>query len=277
MRKRGNRKKFYEWLTNRYELIIRNEADFAEKRSLTFTYAKLLSILFVFFAFTMGVSLFLGKYLLSEWFDPEHEYRGLKYEVVSYSEQLDSLERQLEIRGELLYSFRKYLDPEYSEDVAKSTPAASELIELEEDEEFFPWENFNPYQSSNRNSSAPLAIYYSPVDHLKIHKSFSIKEKRYGLEYQIVGCQGIRAIADGEVILARWEPGKGHVIVLQHAGGLLSVYRNNDVILKKVNNFVVAGEIMAMSGNVQKATTKSLIIELWKNNYPIDPETVLTK
>ena len=57
---------------NRYLLIIRNEENFAEKSTLSFTYAKVILLAVTVFIVLMLLSLLLVKTLLAQWFDPRH-------------------------------------------------------------------------------------------------------------------------------------------------------------------------------------------------------------
>jgi len=53
----------------------------------------------------------------------------------------------------------------------------------------------------------------------------------------------------------------------------LSSYKHNSSLLKNQNELVVAGEVIALSGNQGTLTTgPHLHFELWKNGTPIDPE-----
>jgi len=53
----------------------------------------------------------------------------------------------------------------------------------------------------------------------------------------------------------------------------LSAYKHNSSLLKNQNEFVTAGEVIALSGNQGTLTTgPHLHFELWKNGAPIDPE-----
>ena len=60
-----SRKTFSSRLTNRYLLIVRNEEDFAEKTTYTFTYAKLILFIVLTSAILLVGSLFLVSTLLS--------------------------------------------------------------------------------------------------------------------------------------------------------------------------------------------------------------------
>jgi hypothetical protein len=88
------RRTFSNWLTNRYLLILRNEENFAEKTTISFTYAKLILVVFIILLVTMTASLYLSSTLMAQWFDPRHELIILDRHLVNLTEQVDSLEYQ---------------------------------------------------------------------------------------------------------------------------------------------------------------------------------------
>jgi murein DD-endopeptidase MepM/ murein hydrolase activator NlpD len=64
----------------------------------------------------------------------------------------------------------------------------------------------------------------------------------------------------------------GYVIIVDHGDMLLSAYKHNSSLVKKQNELVTAGEVIALSGNQGTLTTgPHLHFELWKNGAPIDP------
>lgn len=58
------------WLTSRYQLVIRNENNFAEKTSIGFTYNKVILFSVMLFSLIFIISLFMSKTVLAKWFDP---------------------------------------------------------------------------------------------------------------------------------------------------------------------------------------------------------------
>jgi murein DD-endopeptidase MepM/ murein hydrolase activator NlpD len=54
---------------------------------------------------------------------------------------------------------------------------------------------------------------------------------------------------------------------------MVSIYKHNSELLKKVGNHVTAGEAIAIIGNSGELTSgPHLHFELWHNGTPIDPE-----
>ena len=75
------------------------------------------------------------------------------------------------------------------------------------------------------------------------------------------------------MIFSSWTQDAGWVAAVQHKGDLLSVYKHNSVLLKKVGNFVAAGDIISIIGNTGEETSgPHLHFELWYNGDPVNPE-----
>ena len=75
------------------------------------------------------------------------------------------------------------------------------------------------------------------------------------------------------MILATWSSETGYTITVQHSNNLISVYKHNSVLLKKVGDYVKAGEAIAIIGNSGEQTTgPHLHFELWYNGSAINPQ-----
>jgi hypothetical protein len=81
----------YNWLTKKYQLIIRNEADFSEKTTISYNYGK--AIMFFFFMFTVSavVGFFCIRYVELLFSEKSNE-KDLGQEIVRLSNKVDSLE-----------------------------------------------------------------------------------------------------------------------------------------------------------------------------------------
>lgn len=82
----------------------------------------------------------------------------------------------------------------------------------------------------------------------------------------------VSALLDGTVIYAGWDDENGYVIQLQHDNNLVSVYKHNSRLLKKIREKVTAGTPIALVGNTGTlSTAPHLHLELWHKGEPIDP------
>jgi len=110
-----------------------------------------------------------------------------------------------------------------------------------------------------------------PVDGI-ISMVYNPAQKHYGLDLAAQANALIRSVAAGHVILSEWSDQNGYVIGIMHNGGLISFYKHNKQIFKKVGTQVYAGEAIAVIGNSgQNTSGPHLHFELWLGGNPINP------
>lgn len=81
----------------------------------------------------------------------------------------------------------------------------------------------------------------------------------------------VRASAHGRVAFADWLRGYGLLIILDHGEGVMSLYGQNQTILREVGDWVPAGEVIAITG----ADERGLYFELRENGRPVNPQNWL--
>lgn len=82
----------------------------------------------------------------------------------------------------------------------------------------------------------------------------------------------VKATLDGTVIFAGWSDEAGNTIQIQHDGDIVSIYKHNEKLLKKVGDKVTAGSPVALVGNTGSLTTGAhLHFELWHKGETVDP------
>lgn len=81
----------------------------------------------------------------------------------------------------------------------------------------------------------------------------------------------IRTIEGGEVIYADHLKGYGNIVIVRHAGGLVSVYAHNETNLVRQGQLVARGEMIARVGSTGRVTGPHLHFEIRKNNAAQDP------
>ena len=101
-------------------------------------------------------------------------------------------------------------------------------------------------------------------------------KRQFGIDVVAKANEAVKACLDGTVTLASWTTDGGHVLQIQHRGDLVSVYKHNSVLLKKVGEKVKAGEAIAIVGDSGELTTgPHLHFELWLNGESIDPQAYM--
>jgi murein hydrolase activator len=81
----------------------------------------------------------------------------------------------------------------------------------------------------------------------------------------------VKSVANGRVIFADWLRGFGNLIILDHGNGYMSLYGNNQSVLKQVGDSVNAGDTIASVGNSGGNETNGLYYELRSQSRPFDP------
>ena len=74
----------------------------------------------------------------------------------------------------------------------------------------------------------------------------------------------VLSVLDGTVVFTGWDESTGYIVAVQHAGDILSVYRHNRNLLKKVGDRVKAGTPLSMA-------EMPLFFELWYRGEAVDP------
>jgi septal ring factor EnvC (AmiA/AmiB activator) len=82
---------------------------------------------------------------------------------------------------------------------------------------------------------------------------------------------GVRAVAGGRVVFADWMRGYGNLLIVDHGDDYLSIYGNNEAVLKRVGDAVHAGDVVATVGASGGNESAGLYFELRHQGKPFDP------
>lgn len=81
----------------------------------------------------------------------------------------------------------------------------------------------------------------------------------------------VKSVANGRVVFADWLRGFGNLIIVDHGDGYMSLYGNNQALLKPVGESVKAGDAIAAVGNSGGNASNGLYYELRRLSRPFDP------
>jgi len=81
----------------------------------------------------------------------------------------------------------------------------------------------------------------------------------------------VKSVASGQVVFADWLRGFGNLIIVDHGDGYMSLYGNNQAVLKQVGDRVKTGDVLASVGNSGGNETNGLYYELRRQSRPFDP------
>jgi len=81
----------------------------------------------------------------------------------------------------------------------------------------------------------------------------------------------VKSVASGQVVFSDWLRGFGNIIIIDHGKSYMSLYGNNDSLLKQKGEFIKGGEVIALSGNSGGNKYNGLYYELRHNGKPFNP------
>ena len=81
----------------------------------------------------------------------------------------------------------------------------------------------------------------------------------------------VKSIANGRVVFADWMRGFGNLMIIDHGDGYMSLYGNNQALLRKMGDTVKGGDTIASVGNSGGNSTAGLYYELRNRSKPFDP------
>jgi murein hydrolase activator len=83
--------------------------------------------------------------------------------------------------------------------------------------------------------------------------------------------QEVRAVAAGRVVFADWLRGFGNLLILDHGQGYLTIYGNNESVLKQVGEPVSTGDAVATVGASGGNAESGLYFEIRHQGRAFDP------
>lgn len=289
-RKRLRRKLLLRKLKNKYRLVIMNDDTFEEKASLRLSPMNV----FVSVGTTVILLVVIVTYLIA--FTPLREYipgyadLNMQRKVVSISMKTDSLENELKAKEAYINNLNDIIngtvgshdyDQIKKEDIQrydtitslKKSKADSLLREQVETATQFELTYNEPKPFSNSISNF---YFFTPLKGTVTNR-FDPTDKHYGVDIVGPKNEAIKSALDGTVIMAHWTPETGYVIGVQHSNNMITVYKHNSVLLKKVGTYVKAGEAIAIIGNSGELSSgPHLHFELWYNGAAINPQQYMS-
>lgn len=121
----------------------------------------------------------------------------------------------------------------------------------------------------------PLPGYYtvtSPFGN-RLHPVLKVYKMHTGIDIAGSGCNGknVVAAADGTVISAGWISGYGNTVIIDHGGGITTLYGHSQKLLVKKGDKVKRGQAIMLVGMTGYATGPHLHFEVRENGKYVNP------
>ncbi|MGI6678118.1 MAG: murein hydrolase activator EnvC family protein [Dehalobacterium sp.] len=105
----------------------------------------------------------------------------------------------------------------------------------------------------------------------RIHPVLKTKRMHTGIDIGAPSGTSIKAVAKGTVIYAGWLGAYGNAVVIDHGGGISSMYAHQSRISVSVDEDVKKGDTVGKVGSTGWSTGPHLHFEVRKNGNPINP------
>lgn len=105
----------------------------------------------------------------------------------------------------------------------------------------------------------------------RIHPILKRNKLHTGIDIAIPTGEDIVAAGGGTVIHADWLGGYGKTVMVDHGGGIVTLYAHNSSLLVKEGDTVKRGETIAKAGSTGLSTGPHLHFEVRKNGDYVDP------
>ena len=121
----------------------------------------------------------------------------------------------------------------------------------------------------------PLPNYYTVTSYYgnRLHPVLKVYKMHTGVDIAGSGCNGknVVAAADGKVINAGWISGYGYTVMIDHGGGIVTLYAHSQKLLVKVGDKVKKGQAIMLVGSTGYATGPHLHFEVRVNGKYVNP------
>lgn len=280
-KKKRKKVKLRHKLISKYRLIILNEDSFEEKISFkltrlnVFIWGGLFSIILVI------ATIFLIAFTPLKEYIPGYSSIQLKRDATNLVYKVDSLEQILEVNNVYIEKIRELLTGKikevqfdkdsvlesikYDKDSFNLAPSA---IDLEFRSDIERTDRFSIFNEATKSADI---VFFAPVTGI-ITDGYNLKTKHFAIDIAVEMGTPVKTVADGTVIFAEWTAQTGHVIIVKHTQGFISIYKHNTSLHKKQGDLVKLGEVIASAGDSGELSTgPHLHFELWNEGYPVDP------
>ncbi|MDB2317678.1 M23 family metallopeptidase [Flavobacteriales bacterium] len=279
----GKSKSFFDQLKQRLRIVLFDEQSYEELESVSLTrfqlFIRILSVLFLICSLTVLIIAFTPLREFIPGYSPSH----LSKNLINLSLKTDSLLTEIQIKDQKFKILEKVVRGEAFNDSvfydsSKLVVVDEEALKASSQDSVFREAieregRFNVLSELEKKPSELRNIaFYAPIKGM-VSDAFDLQSDHFGVDVVAPENEAIKACLPGTVVLANWTTETGYTLVIQHENDLISTYKHNSVLLKKVGSIVKAGDVIAIIGNSGRLSTgPHLHFELWHKGKAINPE-----
>ncbi|MBA3901317.1 MAG: M23 family metallopeptidase [Bacteroidetes bacterium] len=285
MEDQDNKKKLIKRLKSKYRLVILSNDSFEEKVSLKLSPLNVFILVGTMFIVLVTLVISFVAFTPIREFIPGYADVNLRRSALQVVLKTDSIEQEVKTKNYYLNVLANILEgnipPEplvhymnndslinHSLMLTRSKEDSILRAQIESQDRY----SLSVSDEKSRVKTISSFFFFSPINGT-VTSSFNAQEGHYGTDIVAAENEVVKATLNGTVVFSSWTTDSGYVIQIQHENNLISLYKHNSVVLKKVGEHVKAGEVIAIIGNSGEYTTgPHLHFELWYNGIAINPQ-----
>ncbi|NQV02063.1 MAG: M23 family metallopeptidase [Bacteroidia bacterium] len=149
-------------------------------------------------------------------------------------------------------------------------------VEIENQSKYSLYRIESSDKTTKRSQTLGNLLFFTPIKGV-ITNEFDADRQHFGIDIVSKKNEAIKSVLNGTVIISTWTVETGYVIGIQHPHGIVSFYKHNSALLKRVGDIVKAGEAIAIIGETGELTTgPHLHFELWSQGTPVNPQDFIS-
>lgn len=266
--------KFWAWLTRPYQLVIYRDGNFEVLKKIHMNKMAFSLVIVAMFVIFFAIISLLVVYTPLKYLVPGYPDRQTFELIYKNAERVDSLSAELEAREEYLNMIRDIIFSEVPVDADFVVPVGN--LTEEQIREFNdptkPRQRYDDSENVNvvsKNDIVPSL--FVPMRGV-ITNGFDKIHRHFGIDIAPTADVAVFAVLPGIVIESNYTIENGYSVILQHANGILSVYKHCEQPAVVEGQKVRQGEQIAVYGNSGENTSgPHLHFELWLNGEPLNP------
>ncbi len=268
---------------NRYRLVILNDENFEERLSIKLTKPIVFTLVAGGSLLLVITTTFIIAFTPLKEFIPGYSSTELKRLAIQNARTADSLEKQMQYTDQYLKTIRAVINGEIdilsdTIDIRKLSEETTKSVDLSigKNDSILRYEieleEMYNLQPISREQFITALLLFKPVKGTVIN-AFDSENRRYHLEIMTGNSEAVKSVFDGTIIYSEFSPTWNHVVIVQHANDLISVYRNLAFPLKRKGQTVQTGEVISFVESSNEPESRPIFaFELWQKGQPINPQ-----
>ena len=269
---------------SKYRLAVVKQDSYEEKFALSLSKRNIFLVISFIALLVISITTLFIFYTPIREYIPGYDTTKIRMQAIENLDKIDSIMISLQKNKQFIESFSRTINGDefvsiYADNQKLENIDLNELevnINIEDSilRKIVETEDrFNIIESENNKISLDLV---SPANGF-ISEGFNLSDGHFGVDVVLKERTPIKSVSDGIVIFSAWTLNYGYTVVVYHKNKLTSIYKHNESIKVEKGDFVMSGEVIALSGNTGDLTTgPHLHFEIWDSKGPLNPEDLIS-